>query len=183
MNILEKSTISKIVKQYISEHTDIAVIDYEAPAIGYYTDIIVLDDFFNFHSSIFAKLFPTLFSIHSMTNSEYAFWRSLISICFIKGYRISLKTRDDYLSGIELDYGHYLSMSFKINADKSTVDHIVGYGAFNGFKEEKYYCYEDLLDRFLFPLLNDELQEFGISINSIDDITDENLLIFSALSI
>jgi len=180
LNILEKSIISKIVKQYTSEHTDIEVIDYDA---DYYADIILLNDFFNFRSSIFTKLCPALFSIHSMTNSEYAFWRSLIAFCFIKGYRMTLKTYDDYLSVLELDYGFYLSIRFKINADTSTIDHIVGYGSFNGFKEEKYYCYEDLLDRLLFPLLNHELQEFGMSINSIDDLTDENLLIFSALSI
>lgn len=189
MKVLEKTTIIQVINQLRSEYNGIEVVDYTTPqkhpfvnGTCYYNGIILYDDIFRFHYSIFSKLFSIFFSIHSMKKSEYIFWRSLMELCLIKKFSITLRTYNDSLKSLEVESGHYLSMKFDLMDDNSTIEQISCYDEIN-FYSAKHTCYVDLLECFIFPLLNYEFKDFGMTFSSVDDLTDANFVILSALSI
>jgi len=187
---LKKTTILKVIEQCISEHKEIEIINWSIPESPYitgtcfYTGIIISGlNCFEFHYSTFHKIFPKIFVIQSMSNIEYDFWRALMALCFLKGFNIKLRTRNNVLSVIEIENGHYLSLNFEVSSDdNSIIQQIIGYDEVNGYSA-KYFCYEHFLNQFILPLLNQEAQEFGIPFKAIDDLTDDNLLILSAFTL
>lgn len=189
MQILSKEMTFKAIQQALLVHREIEVIDYslKEPFISGTNnhDGIILDGtrHFGFHYSIFHKVFPYIFDLYSMEKFEYACWRTLMAICLINGYNITFRTHDNFSVILEVDSGHYLDLRLDpAPADHSFIKRIVASSNIMNESHE-YFSYEDLFNRFLLPMLNAEAKEFELSFKSADDLTDETLLVLSALSL
>jgi hypothetical protein len=187
MQILSKEMTFKAIQQALLAHQEIEVIDYSLPE-PYISgtnnhDGITLDStrYFDFHYSIFHKVFPYIFDLYSMEKFEYACWRTLMAMSLINGYSITFRTHDNFSVILEVDSGRYLDLRLEPSpADHSYIKRIVASSDIT-HESHEYFSYEDVFNRFLLPMLNVEAKEFELSFKSADDLTDETLLILSAL--
>lgn len=191
MQLLEKKTLLKAIDSAIIINKEIEVIDWKSEntyisGTSNYDGIIIRGtSSFEFHYSIFHKIFNHVFHLSSMPAFEKAMWHTLMAICLIKRYTLKVHSsqKSNFCNVLEIESGHYLSLNFK-----NTIDDTMKFEnalCFNEIDHSAYECsnYEDLLNCFLLPILNNETQEFGMSFKSIDDINDDNFLVLTAFSL
>lgn len=189
MNVLDLQSTLKAIEQALIAHPEIEVIDWSLtdPYVSGTSvyDGIIMDRHktIEFHYSVFHKIFPYIFDNYATDKFEKASWTALIAICLLKGFNIKLRTSNNIFTVTELASGHYLSLLFEDNSQgKNQFQKIVAYDEI-GCYTYTYSNYEDLLNRFLLPILDNEANEmFGIYFKSIDDLNDNNLLMLSALN-
>jgi hypothetical protein len=188
MRLLEKQTVLRGIEAALIINKEIEIIDwtldnpYVCGTCNYNGIIMIGPKVIEFHYSIFHKIFPHIFELHSMTDFEHETWRSLMAICFIKGFNIKIRSSNDFFSVLEIESGHYLSLTFEaFKDDISQVHKIIGYDEVDYYQHE---CssHKDLVNSFLLPILNRESNEFQISFKNINDLTDDNLLMLSAFT-
>lgn len=192
MRLLETHKVLKAIDNALIINKEIEIIDWtlDNPYISGTCNcngiIMMGPTVIEFHYSIFHKIFPHIFELHLMSDFEYETWRALMAICLIKGLNIKIRSsksnNNNFFNVIEIESGHYLSLSFEsCKDDVSTVQKIIGYDEVVHYQHE---CsnYKYLVNCFLLPILNRESKEFQILFNNINDLTDDNLLILSAFT-
>lgn len=191
MRLLDTQTVLNAIDEALVINKDIEIIDWklDSPYVcgtcNYSGITMIGPTDIGFHYSIFNNIFPVIFKLFPMTVYEQATWRALMAICLIKGFDIKLKTStipsNNFFDVIEVDSGHYLTLIFEQNLnDASQFEKIIADDDI-GCYSYAYSNYKDLLHCFLLPMLNDEMKDFGMSFNSIDDLNEDNFLVFSAL--
>jgi hypothetical protein len=189
MRLLERQTVLKAIDAARIINKEIEVIDltldnpYVCGTCNYNGIIMIGPKVIEFHYSIFHKIFPYIFELHSMTDFEHETWRALMAICFIKGFNIKIRSSNNFFSVLEIESGHYLSLTFEgCKDDISQVQKIIGYDEV-GYYQHECSSHKHLVNCFLLPILNREANEFHISFKTINDLTDDNLLMLSALTL
>lgn len=198
MQPLNKEMVLNGIQQAIIVHKEIEIIDWnniENPFISgthNYNGIIMhTDSAVELHYSVLHKIFPYILKSISISDVKHACFRALIALCYLNGLNIKLTSHSNFFDSIQLPYLdsnglkmlNYLDLLFESSeCGKKTFTHISCCDSRKG-NTYKHSDYTSLLNKFLLPILHDDSKEFNMSFKSIDDLTDDNLLILSALTL
>ena len=192
MKLLDKQTVLYAIDAAFINNKNIGIIDksldnpYVSGSFNYDGVTKLGQSIIVFHYSIFHKIFPEIFKLFPMNLHEQSTWRALMAICLIKKVDLSIGSSmnavDNFFDVIQIGVSDYLILNLEqTNHDSSKIQKILVHN--DSPYTYEYFNHEDLLNCLFLPLLNNEAEQFELSFKSADDLTDEILLILSALSL